>query len=733
MPVERRHRGPGKLSTRAAALARAETRNARLGAIYAALAAVHTSVAESKSVTDMFGRACQALVKSNAFRGAWAGRFRDDGTLQVLVVAGNLKEPPPEALLPTPTDQAWVQSAANHQAALVRADDPPERRDPVLDRLACPCALYVPVEGDSGVSGVFGVLCAASSDPNAFDRDAVAMLVELGRSLSTNADRIAAERALATQRELLRAVFDCATYGIYYATAEGQILLCNDAFLRLVGRKREETVGQSYQVVSSPEFRELERMVVQRVMSSGLSSEYDKDVVRNDGFRIPVRLSVAPVRDRNGKPTGTVAVMRDTVAEREAAMALRESEERYRAAFRNNPDAIFVVDAKRRVVDANPAATALTGVAREQLMSRDVTELAEEVEVSALTEALSMMRRDGAVYRSLVKFRSTGERTVSTELHGTSLAPQLWQVLARNVEARLEAQEKLRALNDMLEEKVAARTALLEEAYGKLERAGKMKDEFLANMSHELRTPLNSVLGLADALLEGVFGEVDDQQQQILETMRDSGHHLLDLINDILDLSKIEAGRLELDLRPISVSEVCQVSLRMIRPLALRKRIGSWMRINPRCPVVVADERRLKQMLVNLLSNAVKFTPAGGQVGLEGWTEGDEVYFSVSDTGIGISPPDLRRIFEPFTQIDSSLARQHEGTGLGLALVRRLAELHNGRIDVISEPGRGSRFTVVLPRMELPVTQGFEGEEEPTTVPRGREDGVPEAPDDEET
>jgi PAS domain S-box-containing protein len=708
MPPDRRSRRPGKLSTRATALARTEARNTRLGAIYAALAAVHAAAAESKSVTDMFSRACKALVKGHAFRGAWAGRFRDDGTLQVLFAAGKLEHPPPETLSPHPTEQAWVQAAADHQAALVRPDDPPERRDPVLLRLQCPSALYVPVEGEASV---FGVLCAATFEPDAFDRDVVAMLVELGRSLSTNADRIAAERALATQRELLRAVFDCATYGIYYATSEGQVLLCNDAFLRLVGRKREDTIGQSYQVVSSPEFRELERTVVSRVISSGLASEYDKDVVRDDGFRIPVRLSVAPVRDRAGKPVGIVALMRDTVAEREAAMALRESEERYRAAFRNNPDAIFVVDTKRRVVDANPAATALTGVSREELMSRDVTELAAEIEVPALTEAFSMMRRDGAVYRSLVRFRSTGERTISTELHGTSLAPQLWQVLARNIEARLEAQEKLRALNDMLETKVASRTGQLEEAYSKLERAGKMKDEFLANMSHELRTPLNSVLGLADALLEGVFGEVDEQQSQILETMRDSGHHLLELINDILDLSKIEAGRLELDMRSISVSEVCQVSLRMIRPLALRKRIGSWMRTDPTCPVVVADERRLKQMLVNLLSNAVKFTPAGGQVGLEAWAKDDEVYFSVNDTGIGISPPDLRRIFEPFTQIDSSLARQHEGTGLGLALVRKLAGLHRGRVEVTSRPGEGSQFTIVLPRIEPPEADTFPGDE----------------------
>ncbi|HNS97123.1 MAG TPA: PAS domain S-box protein [Polyangiaceae bacterium] len=720
MPAERRPRI--KRSVRALALARAQARSSRLAAIYSALSAVHASVSESKSVTDMFGRACQAIVEQHVFRGAWAGRFRNDGLLHVLAVAGSFQHSPPETLVAASPEQAWVQSTSLHQTTVVRPDDPPQRRDPILDHLACSSALYVPVESDSGV---LGVLCVATNDPRSFDREVTAMLIELGRSLSANAGRINAEQALASQRELLRAVFDSATVAIYYATAEGKLLLCNDAFLRLVGRQRDDTVGQSYQVVSSPDFREYERTIVQRVLSSGLPSEYDKDVVRSDGFRIPVRLSVAPIRDRNGKSTGTVAILRDTVAEREAAFAYRESEQRYRAVFYNNPDAILVLDAKRNVVDANPAATGLTGLARDQLLGREMTELLEPSEMPSMVEALSIMRQRGTMYRPLVRFRRTAEHTIPTEVHGTSLGPQLWQVLARNIESRLEAQEKLRALNDQLEEKVAARTAQLKEAYAKIEHAGRMKDEFLANMSHELRTPLNSVLGLADALLEGVFGDVDEQQQQIVQTMRDSGHHLLDLINDILDLSKIEAGRLTLDLRPIRISEVCQVSLRMIRPLALDKRIGSWMRVDPRCPVAVADERRLKQMLVNLLVNAVKFTPAGGQVGLEAWMENDSVFFSVCDTGIGISPPDLRRIFEPFTQIDSSLARQHEGTGLGLALVRRLAELHQGHIDVVSEPGQGSRFTIVLPRVEPDVDVYSADDIEPVTLPRHpRTDGT---------
>jgi PAS domain S-box-containing protein len=506
----------------------------------------------------------------------------------------------------------------------------------------------------------------------------------------------------ASQPELLRAVFDCASYGIYYATSQGVIQLCNDAFVRLTGLLRDNLIGRGYDQLTAPDFAEEERQIVEHVLSSGLPSEYDKDLLRPDGFRIPVRLSVAPLRDTSSRIVGTVAIVRDTVAEHEAASALKESEGRYRAAFRNNPDAIFVIERQGLIVDANPAATALTGVSHGQLLERPLVGLVPESEVERHATAGADLQREGELYRSHALFSTLEGGTVDTEMHGTALGPGLWQVLARDTTARVQAENKLIALKEMLEEMVAERTRELEQANAALAHAGRMKDQFLANMSHELRTPLNAILGLADALLEGVYGTVDEPQKPILTTMHDAGKHLLELINDMLDLSKIDAGRLELDYRCISVSEVCQASLRMIRPLAIAKRIGTWMRIDPKFQIVVADERRLKQMLVNLLSNAVKFTPSGGTAGVEAWSQAAEVYFSVTDTGIGISRPDLRRIFEPFTQIDSSLARQHEGTGLGLALVRRLAELHGGRVEVDSEPERGSRFTIVMPLHEPP-------------------------------
>jgi signal transduction histidine kinase len=232
-----------------------------------------------------------------------------------------------------------------------------------------------------------------------------------------------------------------------------------------------------------------------------------------------------------------------------------------------------------------------------------------------------------------------------------------------------------------------------------LQRAGRLKDEFLANMSHELRTPLNAILVLSESLQEEVYGPLNSRQRQALNDVVESGQHLLALINDILDLSKIEAGKMDLQYNDVSIADVCQASLRLVRELAGQKQQALSLQLAPEVSRLWADERRLKQMLVNLLSNAVKFTPAEGRIGLDVGTSptGAEACFTVWDTGIGIAGDRLPHLFQPFAQLDSALNRQYGGTGLGLALVRRLAELHGGRVEVQSAVQAGSRFTVVLP------------------------------------
>ena len=237
----------------------------------------------------------------------------------------------------------------------------------------------------------------------------------------------------------------------------------------------------------------------------------------------------------------------------------------------------------------------------------------------------------------------------------------------------------------------------IQEKTGQLEIANRHKSEFLANMSHELRTPLNAVIGFSEVLLERMFGEINPKQEEYLQDILSSGKHLLSLINDILDLSKIEAGRMELEAQPFDLPAALDNALTLIRERAARNSIGLVVHVDPGIGEIMADERKIKQVLLNLLSNAVKFTPEGGKITMSAALNGAAVEVSVADTGIGIAAEDQQAIFEEFRQVGSDYARKREGTGLGLALARRLVELHGGTLAVASEPGKGSTFTFTIP------------------------------------
>jgi signal transduction histidine kinase/ActR/RegA family two-component response regulator len=256
----------------------------------------------------------------------------------------------------------------------------------------------------------------------------------------------------------------------------------------------------------------------------------------------------------------------------------------------------------------------------------------------------------------------------------------------------------LQEANAHLEQRVLERTAELQKTNVELERANRIKDEFLTNMSHELRTPLNSVLGLSESLLEQRRGSLNDSQQNSLQIIQSSGQHLLELINDILDLSKIDAGKFDFYPEMIDLDDLCTSSLTFVKSQAIKKSITVKYIHETSAIQIYADPRRLKQILVNLLSNAVKFTNERGWVTLRvsDNVEQDLIQFSVSDNGIGIAKEDLPRLFQPFVQVDSRLNRQYEGTGLGLALVQKLTDLHGGSVQVESEPGKGSCFTISL-------------------------------------
>jgi signal transduction histidine kinase len=243
---------------------------------------------------------------------------------------------------------------------------------------------------------------------------------------------------------------------------------------------------------------------------------------------------------------------------------------------------------------------------------------------------------------------------------------------------------------------LGARNAELTEASAQLEAASRHKSEFLANMSHELRTPLNAIIGFSEVLVDRMFGELNEKQAEYLKDIYASGQHLLSLINDILDLSKIEAGRMELEATDFDLPSAIDNALLLVRERASRRGITLGHSVDERLGTIRGDERKVKQVLLNLLSNALKFTPEGGRIDVSARAHDEVAEVSVADTGVGIAPEDQEAVFEEFRQVGAA-DKKVEGTGLGLALSRKFIELHGGRIWVKSQVGQGSTFTFTLP------------------------------------
>jgi signal transduction histidine kinase len=239
----------------------------------------------------------------------------------------------------------------------------------------------------------------------------------------------------------------------------------------------------------------------------------------------------------------------------------------------------------------------------------------------------------------------------------------------------------------------------------RLEAASRSKSDFLANMSHELRTPLNSVIGFSEVLEDEIFGPINEKQHEYVTNILTSGKHLLSLINDILDLSKVESGKMGLDLTEFPLQEAVESSFVMLKEKALKDGITLSTNLSPEADVnIVADKRKLKQILFNLISNAVKFTPTGGTVGVHAIRYYDFIQITVADSGMGIKGEDILKLFQPFIQLEPVYTKEFEGTGLGLALSRQLVELHGGRIWVESHVGTGSRFSFTIPLSQATIT-----------------------------
>lgn len=371
--------------------------------------------------------------------------------------------------------------------------------------------------------------------------------------------------------------------------------------------------------------------------------------------------------------------------------ALRQSEAQFRAIFECSSIGIGLIDMKVEIVDANPALCQMLGYSREELFGQRFTnyisqqkgdlELFGQLVSGINQDPEKLVQRNRIEMERLFLHKQGGlvwthlSVSVIRDSYGN---PEFFLAIVEDITERKQTELKLRA------------------SQAAAEAGSRAKSEFLATMSHELRTPLNAIMGLSQLLQQEMVGPLNEKQQEYISCVYSSGQHLLALINDILDLSKVEAGKEELLQLPLLVRDVCNYVISTVSDQALDKELELSNEIDSEAEIFIGDERRVKQMLLNLLTNAIKFTPAG-KVSLEVKKVSNGITFTVADTGIGIDPNNFQFLFEPFKQLDSRLNRQYEGTGLGLALTRKLARLHGGDVTVESALGQGSRFTLFLP------------------------------------
>jgi PAS domain S-box-containing protein len=370
---------------------------------------------------------------------------------------------------------------------------------------------------------------------------------------------------------------------------------------------------------------------------------------------------------------------------------LQRQKRYYESLLETSPSGIIAVDLDGKVTIWNPGAEQLFGYTRDEAIGQDLDRLIASRD-ALHEEADDVSRRVAAgetahlVTRRVRKDGSFVDVQIVAAPIFVGTEQVAYYAIYNDVS---ELQQRTRELQEALEQ--------LAEKGRELEVASKHKSDFLANMSHELRTPLNAIVGFSQVLREKLFGPVNEKQEEYLDDILSSANHLLSLINDILDLSKVEAGHVELEVAEFSLKEALERGIVMVREKATTNGVRLELELDPSVDAVWGDERRVRQVVFNLLSNAVKFTPSGGRICVSAAREDGELRIAVTDTGPGIAPEDRERIFEEFQQARSGGDDQAEGTGLGLALSRRIVELHGGRMWVESDLGQGSTFAFTLP------------------------------------
>ncbi|MEB0208659.1 PAS domain-containing sensor histidine kinase [Pseudomonas sp. CCC3.1] len=545
------------------------------------------------------------------------------------------------------------------------------------------------------------------------------------------------QKTLLKTGALQDAIFNSAYFSSIATDEKGVIQIFNVGAERMLGYQAEDVVN----LITPADISDPQELIIRAAAlsleldtpitpgfealvfkaSRGIEDIYELTYIRKDGSRLSAMVSVTALRDSAETIIGYLLIGTDNTARKqeEATQALldqrlRDQQFYTRSLIESNIDALMMTDPQGIISDVNKQMMALTGRTRDELIGAPCKNFFTDP-----------ARAEAAIKRVLSENKVSDYELTVRAYNGTET------VVSYNAATFHDRDRKLQgvfaAARDVTERKRFERT--LEEKNIELEHASHMKSEFLATMSHELRTPLNAVIGFSEALRDGMVGDMSDTQREYIGDIFNSGQHLLSLINDILDLSKVEAGMMELELEPVPLQSLLSNSLLIVREKAALQRIQLKLEVETDFGEFELDLRKTKQIVYNLLANAVKFSAPGGLVTLAvrqvashqvGLFEGDWPTYgfdipdseyaqflelSVSDKGIGIAQSSMDKLFKAFTQIDSSLARKFEGSGLGLALVKQLTELHGGSVAVASHEGLGARFVVWLPIRRLTQAQ----------------------------
>ena len=497
---------------------------------------------------------------------------------------------------------------------------------------------------------------------------------------------------------------------IAIADRVGDLTYVNPAFLKMWGYDDEkEVLGE--EAVEFWQMQEQAAEIMEALQEKG-SWEGELTATKKDGTKFDAFLSASMVTDMTGKPVHMMGSFIDITERKQAEEALKESEEKFRTFMETASDLMNITDKDGNFTYVNDSMARTLGYSKEELIGMHITQILTKealekdfkpnwdkfITNGGMSLETTFLTKEGEEIccgmEAVIVYDSDGNYVGTRAVHRDITERKHMEEALREKNEQLDAQNE--ELESQAEELTGQRMVLMAKTK-EVERANRLKSEFLSGMSHELRTPLNVIIGFSELMVDEVPGKTNEEQRQCLNDILDSSRHLLNLINGVLDLSRIESGKEELKPENIVLTGVIESLSRAMMPVLAPRKQSLDVEIEEGLPLVYADEVKLGQVLLNLVDNSSKFTPDGGKLKIEAVREGEWCRVSVVDNGLGIREEDQERIFEPFCQLGNPLVKERGGTGLGLAVVRQIVEKYGGRIWVESEPGKGSRFNFTVP------------------------------------